>query len=64
MYCAKHNCASYRSATCKVCELEELTKKLAELLQAYREGKASALVVYETSIALQKANEYGLTRKQ
>lgn len=64
MYCAKHNTATYGKPTCKICELEALAARLAELLRQYQQGEKLDSTYYATSIALAKANEYGLIRKQ
>lgn len=64
MYCAKHNTATFHSPTCRVCELEAFAARLSELLQAYQQKKTDSYTDYATMIALAKANEYGLIRKQ
>lgn len=60
MLCEKHNVATYGKPTCKVCELEALAAQLAKLLQRYQQGEKTDSTYYMTSIALAKANEYGL----
>ena len=71
MYCSKHNVATYGKATCRACELEDkvseleaFARQLAELLQAYYQKDAGNFTIHLASLALKKANEYGLIRKQ
>lgn len=64
VYCEKHNVATYGKATCRACELEGLAAHLAELLSAYHGGKATDRTVYETSIVLENAREYGLIKSE
>lgn len=65
MYCSKHNVATYGKPTCKVCELEALAVLLAETLLKYQQGQGdSSWTIFETSILLEKAREYGIIKSQ